>query len=131
MGHIKDPEPRIAEKAAFLASLWDACQPHFVALQAEQQRRATGGQMSWRFFRSVDHVFRNAKATPAERSRALEIAREVVEKDANGPAARVRALEFIAEHAPDARVFIERFTDDKLSTVRLQAQKLLKKQLKQ
>jgi hypothetical protein len=125
--HLASGDPALAERTAYWISFWGRCQADFDALLEEQERRAQEGRMSWAYLSSLEYLALEERAAPAQKERALAVARSVVENRKNGWAARNRALEWLHGQDPKSREFVSRFAQDGELQVRDKAHELLKR----
>lgn len=114
---VDDPADEVHGEAAYLAAFWSrggGCRTQWDALLGKIEARARGGKVQSSQMASALGYFHGQKlATPAQRQRAVAIAKTIVETTGNSGIARGNALRVIGEVDDGAKAFAQRFVDDK------------------
>jgi hypothetical protein len=110
-----DPSSEVAGKAAHLLfyapggqcrAQWDA------ALSIVEARAAAGKAKDGNWGSCLPYFYEQDQASEAQKSRALTIAKQMVENTANSGVARSRAVTFVGRRSPDGKTYILDFKED-------------------
>jgi len=124
-----DPDDDTAGLAAHYCSLYSqdgGCQAQWDALLSAVERKAKEGKIrSAQHAAALGNVHKQQAATAAQKQRALEVAKAIVQNQANSEPARALALDFVGEKDSGAEAFAKKFKDDASEAVRGSAKRIL------
>ncbi len=123
---MKDEQDDVAANATHMVIVprkTGDCKAHFDAVLDRLDARATAGTVQhFLWSQTLGDMF--GHASPAQRTRALVIARRFAEPATNSTAVRNHALNVIWAHDPAAKAFLKKFENDKDTYVAVEATKL-------
>lgn len=127
----RDANDEFAGHAAYFTAFYPhsgGCKAQWDPLLADIEKKAKAGTAKSSYWGSaVYYLHGQGQATPAQKSKAIAVAKALAENPGNSASTRVRALELIAEKAPGGKAYLGKFTNDKDSYVKSRAADLQKK----
>lgn len=126
-----DANEELAAHADYFVSFFPfdgGCKAQWDGMLGDIEKRAKAGTAKSSYWGSALYYMHEQKAaTPAQKKRAIAIAKALVENTANGGNSRGRALDLVGEKDPGAKAFLTKFTNDADFFVKSRANDLLKK----
>ncbi len=127
----RDANDEFAGHAAYFTAFYPhsgGCKAQWDPLLGDIEKKAKAGTAKSSYWGSaVYYLHAQNQATPAQKSKAIAVAKALAENAGNSASTRVRALELIAEKAPGGKAYLGKFTNDKDSYVKSRAAELQKK----
>ncbi len=123
-----DPSDEVAAKAAYLLlfaprgqcrAQWDA------ALSVVEARAAAGMAKDGNWGACLPYFHEQDQASTAQKSRAVAIAKQMVENTGNSGVARSRAITLVGRKAPDGMAYVAQFTEDQDYLVKSVVERML------
>ena len=125
-----DANEEFAAHADYFVSFYphnQGCKAEWDTMLSDIDKRAKAGTAKSSYWGSSLYYFMGQNAAaPAQKTRAIAIAKVLADNKANSSSARVRCLELIAEKDPAGKTFVKKFTNDPDSYIKSRATDLLK-----
>jgi hypothetical protein len=126
---MDDADVKVASESAHLCAFRGGgrCAAQYDALLSKIEARAKAGTVQGsQMAGALKYLHKQDKATPAQKAKALAIAKLIVPNEKNDAAARGRALEFLGEADPAGKTMAAKYKDDKEFHVKNSAKRVLK-----
>ncbi len=126
---VSDPDDDLASNAAYWTAFWSAgggCQAQWDPLLDQVEKHAKDGTVKSSFMAvSLGYLYKQEKASDAQKKRALAIAHTLLENKSNSGMSRGDALRVIGENDPaNAKSYAAKFENDSEFFVKNEAQKI-------
>lgn len=114
---VDDAADEVNGEAAYLCGFWSrggGCKAQWDGLLGKIEARAKAGRVqSGQMASALSYFHGQGQASAAQKKRARDIAKAIVENSSNSGMARGNALRFLGETDPDAKAYARRFASDK------------------